>query len=172
MVLRTWAAAKPAIAAALGTQVWSGKDLPGDESRILPVPQLEHQQLPEPERVVALAGAGARRRAAARTAARSSRAAAPARRQHCRRTARAGRRGTRRRAGRRSPACGRSRISRGSSAAATSLSMCLRRPFLIFSDAGSVTAKSTTSLSSSGTRDSIECAMLMRSTLVRQSSGR
>ena len=37
---------------------------------------------------------------------------------------------------------------------------------------GSVAAKSMTSLSSSGTRDSIECAMLIRSTFVRTSSGR
>ena len=55
---------------------------------------------------------------------------------------------------------------------ATSFSTCLRRPFVNLQRAGSVAANSMTSLSSSGTRDSIECAMLMRSTFVSTSSGR
>ena len=60
----------------------------------------------------------------------------------------------------------------GNSERTDSFRMCLRRPLAILKCAGSVAAKSMTRLSRSGTRDSIECAMLMRSTLVSTSSGR
>ena len=83
------------------------------------MPPLEHDQLPQPQRVVALAGQVLVRRAAARTPAGSSRAAACAATAACRRTARAGCRGTRRRSARRSPAS----ADRGSPSAAAS-----RRP--------------------------------------------
>ena len=52
------------------------------------------------------------------------------------------------------------------------LENAFRRPSRIFMSAGRRAAKSMTRLSSSGTLDSIECAMLMRSTFTSTSSGR
>ena len=124
------------------------------------------------QHVVARAGEMLVDDAVGRTPARNSRAGGSRRQQRVGEQLAQVRRGTRCRAARRTPACDGRGCPRGSSVAATSLSTCFRRPFLIFSDAGSVAAKSITSLSSSGTRDSIECAMLMRSTFVRMSSGR
>ena len=115
---------------------------------------------------------GVRPRVGARTPAGNSRESRSPSTAACRRRARAGFRETRRASGTPNPCFLRFRISEGSSLAATSFRMCLRRPSLILSAAGSADANLTTSLSSSGTRDSIECAMLMRSTFVSTSSGK
>ncbi len=140
--------------------------------QILAVPELEHQKLPQPQRVISCVRPDARRRACRRRLVRNTRAAAFATTSARPRRPRSDPPRNHTPSGTPNPCFFRSAMPGGSSERTDSFRMCLRRPLAILKWAGSVAAKSMTRLSRSGTRDSIECAMLMRSTLVSTSSGR
>ena len=136
-----------------------------------PAPQLERQHRPELQIEIAAALRSAAA-AARRSRRRRSRAGGRCPTAAGRARIRAGRRGTTRASGTAKPCFCRSMMSSGRMPRIA----CLNRYFVVPSRsrrcAGIVAANSTSRWSSSGGRASIECAIVMRSTFVRMSSGR